>query len=144
MPSSSKPAVTERQVGRVRDSSEQSTPAGLVIAGWLVPGAAHALAGQYGKAAILFITLSAMFVIGVASGGRLFPFVPSDPLLFLAACAEWLLGLPRVVAALAGYGVGDVVAATYEYGNTFLIVAGLLNALALLDAVDVASGRKTR
>jgi hypothetical protein len=31
---------------------------------------------------------------------------------------------------------------TYEYGNAFLIVAGLLNMLVLLDAFDVAEGRK--
>jgi hypothetical protein len=81
-------------------------------------------------------------VYGIASGGRLFPFVPSDPLLFLAALAEWALGLPRIVAALGGLGGGDVVAVSYEYGNTFLIVAGLLNLLVLLDAFDIAAGRK--
>ena len=31
---------------------------------------------------------------------------------------------------------------TYEYGNTFLLVAGLLNYLAMLDAFDIAAGRK--
>jgi hypothetical protein len=114
----------------------------LVAAGWLVPGAAHAMAGRLGKAMVLFAVLSAMFVYGIASGGRLFPFVPSDPLLFLAALAEWALGLPRIVAALGGLGGGDVVAVSYEYGNTFLIVAGLLNLLVLLDAFDIAAGRK--
>jgi len=31
---------------------------------------------------------------------------------------------------------------TYEYGNTFLIVAGLLNFLVMLDAYDIGAGRK--
>jgi len=31
---------------------------------------------------------------------------------------------------------------TYEYGNTFLLVAGLLNYLVMLDAFDIAAGRK--
>jgi hypothetical protein len=31
---------------------------------------------------------------------------------------------------------------TWEYGNCFLIVAGLLNALVVLDAFDIAMGRK--
>jgi hypothetical protein len=35
-----------------------------------------------------------------------------------------------------------VVAITYEYGNAFVIVAGLLNMLVVLDAWDVAEGRK--
>jgi hypothetical protein len=60
----------------------------------------------------------------------------------LGAAAQWVLLLPRVLAALAGLGAGDVVAVTYEYGNTFLIVAGLLNALITLDVYDVATGRK--
>jgi hypothetical protein len=33
--------------------------------------------------------------------------------------------------------------ATFEYGNTFLLVAGLLNYLAMLDAFDLAAGRKS-
>jgi hypothetical protein len=114
----------------------------ITVAGWLVPGAAHALVAEFRKAAIFFVVLAVMFAFGIGAGGRLFPFVPSDPLLFLAALAEWALGLPRLIAAVAGYGRGEVVAAGYEYGNTFLIVAGLLNALVVLDATDVATGRK--
>ncbi len=45
---------------------------------------------------------------------------------------------------MAGAGRGDVIAVTYEYGNTFLIVAGLLNMLVALDAVDMARGVKPR
>jgi hypothetical protein len=46
------------------------------------------------------------------------------------------------VAKLLGHGSGRVVAITYEYGNTFAIVAGLLNMLVVLDAYDIAEGRK--
>ena len=41
-----------------------------------------------------------------------------------------------------GLGKGVVTAASYDYGNTFLIVAGLLNMLVVLDAYDIALGRK--
>jgi hypothetical protein len=85
-----------------------------------------------------------MFVMGLAFGGRLFGFQLADPLVFLAALSEWAVFLPRMAAALAGQGRGDVVAATYEYGNAFLIASGLLNMLVMLDAVDLASGRKPR
>ena len=40
----------------------------------------------------------------------------------------------------SGPGQGVVTAASYEYGNTFLIVSGLLNMLVALDAYDVALG----
>ena len=59
-----------------------------------------------------------------------------------ASVAEWAILGPRLVAEMAGAGQGRVVAATYEYGNTFLIVAGLLNILVVLDAVDRARGRR--
>ena len=82
-----------------------------------------------------------MFALGVAFDGRIFPLQISDPLVFLAAVAQWVLGLPRLAAGLAGWGHGDVTAVTYEYGNTFLITGGLLNALVVLDAYDRAGAR---
>jgi hypothetical protein len=60
----------------------------------------------------------------------------------LAAVADVGVGLPWLAARLAGAGTGTVTAVTYEYGNCFLIVAGLLNFLVILDAFDVARGRK--
>ena len=116
----------------------------LTILGWLVPGAAHLLLGQARKAIVFFTVLMAMFLIGGWLGGRLFPLQFAEPLVFLMALAEWGVGLPRLLAALAGYGEGVVVAPTYEYGNTFFIAAGLLNTLIVLDAHDLATGRKPR
>jgi hypothetical protein len=112
------------------------------VMAWLVPGAGHLLQGQLRKAAVFFVVLTAMFCIGLSFGGRLFPFQWAEPLVFLAAAAEWALLVPRVVAALGDFGRGSVVTVTYEYGNTFLIVGGLLNALVVLDACDFARGRK--
>ena len=129
---------------RPREAEQPPRVIGLAIGAWLVPGAGHFLQGRIQKAAVFFSTLIVMFVVGIASGGRLFPLQPSDPLVFLEAVAEWMLGLPRVIAGLGGFGAGDVTATSYEYGNTFLIVAGLLNALVVLDAIDFAKGRKQR
>jgi hypothetical protein len=116
------------------------SPSLALAAGWLVPGAGHFLVGQVQKGAIFLAVLLAMFVIGLGLGGRLFPF-PSplaDPLVFLAAAAEWALGAPRLLAAIAGAGKGTVTQVTYEAGNTFLITAGLLNVLVAFNASDVA------
>lgn len=113
---------------------------------WLVPGAGHLLQGQAGKALVFGTALLPMYVLGLWLGGRLFPVLPaggSEPLVLLAGLAQWMMGAARLVAGLADAGRGDVVAAAYEYGNTFLIVAGLLNALVILDASDLARGRKS-
>lgn len=114
----------------------------MVLLGWLIPGAAHLVLGQGRKGLVLLTALLAMFTIGLGCHGQLFPFQGNEPLVFLAALAEWGVALPRVAASMLGYGTGQVTASTYEYGNTFLIAAGLLNALVVLDATDIASGRK--
>ena len=135
MPSPSKPSGS---------ATDARSPVLTCAVAWLVPGAGHFLAGDGRKAVILFIVLTSMYAIGLSLGGRLFPFQWSEPLVFLSALAEWALGLPRLAALVGNFGQGDVVGATYEYGNTFLIVGGLLNALVVLDAYDVATGRKAR
>jgi hypothetical protein len=127
----------------VRHTSVLS-PGTAAIVAWLLPGAAHAVLGQARKGAVFFVVLLAMFLIGLGFGGRLFPFQLSDPLVFLAAASEWAIGLPRLAAAFAGAGDGNVVSASYEYGNTFLITSGLLNTLIALDARDLAVGRQSR
>jgi hypothetical protein len=72
----------------------------------------------------------------------LFPFDLSEPLVCLAALADLGIGAPYFIASAMGYGAGEVRAVTYEYANAFLIVAGLLNLLVVIDAYDVALGRK--
>ena len=52
------------------------------------------------------------------------------------------IGVPYFIATALGLGGGRVLAVTYEYGNAFLIVAGLLNVLVVIDAHDIALGRK--
>jgi hypothetical protein len=116
----------------------------LAAVAWLVPGGGHFMLGRNRKAVTFFVVLTFMYLFGLAAGGRLFPMQVSEPLVFLAALAEWAVGLPRAAAAVGGFGQGDVVAVSYEYGNTFVIVAGLLNALVVLDTYDLAVGRKAR
>ena len=72
----------------------------------------------------------------------MFPFDFSEPLVGLAAFADLGIGLPYFVAAALELGAGQVRAVTYEYGNAFFIVAGLLNLLVVIDAYDIALGRK--
>jgi hypothetical protein len=109
---------------------------------WLVPGAGHLWLGRTQKGIIFLIALSLMFATGLWLDGRLFPFQPSEPLVALAAFADIGIGIPYFIAKALRLGGGNVVAASYEYGNTFIIVAGLLNMLVVLDTFDIAQGRK--
>jgi len=114
----------------------------MCLAAWAIPGAAHFWLGRRQKAAVFLVLIPLMFAIGLAARGRLFPFDFSDPLIALEAIAELGAGVPFILASAAGQGVGQVTAPTYEYGNAFLVVAGLLNMLVIIDAYDVAVGRK--
>ena len=114
----------------------------ICAAAWLVPGAGHLWQGRVQKGLTFLITLPLMFVTGLWLEGRIFPFQPLEPLVALAALADLGIGLPYFLAKALDAGAGRVVAATYEYGNAFIIVAGLLNMLVVLDAFDIAQGRK--
>jgi hypothetical protein len=94
------------------------------------------------KGVVFLVALPLMFACGLWLEGRLFPFDVSQPLVVLAAVADLGVGIPYFIARALGAGDGRVIAQTFEYGNAFLIVAGLLNMLVVLDAFDIAQGRK--
>jgi hypothetical protein len=124
------------------DRSTAANPALVCTAAWFVPGAGHLLQGRRQKGLVFLVAIPLMFAIGLWLDGRLFPYEIAQPLVLLAAFANLGNGLPYLVASALGLGPGVVTAASYEYGNAFLIVSGLLNMLVVLDAYDIALGRK--
>jgi Family of unknown function (DUF6677) len=126
---------------QARSASSAAIPAS--VSGWLVPGLGHLMLGRNRRAFAFFGIVTGLFVVGLYLHGELFPLRTSEPLTFLAGLAEIGVGLPFFVAKLLGAGGGQVTALTYEYGYTFCIVAGLLNMLVVLDAYDIAVGRKS-
>ena len=127
---------------RARAAVEPGTLVLLCLAAWLVPGAGHIWMGRRQKGVVFLLALPAMFAIGLLLHGRVFPFEFSEPLVGLAAIANVLAGAAWVLTRVLDGGSGMVTAVTYEYGNCFLIVSGLLNFLVILDAYDIALGRK--
>ena len=114
----------------------------VCVIAWVFPGAGHLWLGRVQKGTVFFIVLPLMYLIGLWLEGQVFSFDLSQPLVALAALADFGIGLPYLLTRFFGAGEGRVVAVTYEYGNTFLVVAGLLNSLVVLDAYDIALGRK--
>jgi hypothetical protein len=127
---------------RVRPTAEPGTLVLLCLAAWAVPGVGHLWMGRRQKAVVFMLAIPAMFLLGLFLHGRIFPFDFSEPLVGLAAIADLGIGVPWLIAKLLEAGGGTVTAATYEYGNCYLIVAGLLNLLVILDAFDIGKGRK--
>ena len=98
--------------------SGRTTPAAnpylVCAAAWAVPGAGHLWLGRYQKGLTLLVVLPLMFAVGLGIRGRIFPFQFDDLLVGLAAIADLGIGLPYLVARLAGAGAGEGVAVTNE------------------------------
>ena len=126
------------------------------LAAWFAPGLGHVLLHKWGRAALMGGAVWLCFLVGLAMGGHLFYVTMEGATSFL----QWpaLIQLPPMVADLGSgilymacwvldFGFRDdpqqAARATYEYGTTFLLIAGLLNYLVMLDAFDIAAGRKS-
>jgi hypothetical protein len=111
---------------------------------WVLPGAGHLYLGRRGKGLLFMGAIGALFVLGVAMKSRLQLYLGlEDPLALLFSIAQMAVGAPYFAARGLGFEAGQVTSVTYEYGNTFTAVAGLLNILVILDAHDTAVGRKS-
>jgi hypothetical protein len=125
-----------------------------LIAAWLVPGAGHLALGRYGRALLFFVTITGAFVIGLRLNGHLYWPTVADPgstfhydlISVLWFFAEIGSGLCYIVSYALGLGMTPISQAaaspTFEYGNTFMFLAGLLNYLVIHDAFDIGAGRK--
>lgn len=138
-------------VAKQLDRSEAATAGKawwIGVAAWAVPGLGHLLQGRWLRGILLGAAVWVMFFTGLALGGHLFRVSGNDQgfsiiLGVLPMIANIGSGLLYIVCWLTNSGFTEQAQRlTYEYGNTFLLVAGLLNYLAMLDAFDIAAGRK--
>ena len=114
----------------------------LVLA-WLFPGLGHFFLGRRKEALVYAAVVTATFVLGLSFQGRLYSIEPGQPLSILATFAVSGTGLLNLAARLLSDNPGGaVLAVTYEYGCAYLLTAGLMNLLLMLDAWDIASGKK--
>ncbi len=138
----------------------------VVFAAWLIPGGGHFLLGRRGRGAIILATVLAAFSLGLLMHGALF--VPGGngfetngrgaliATVQLPAQADVLSrlisyggffgdlasGLPYLISTMLGYGPPDQAGPSPDYGAKFLVGAGLLNILAIVDAYEIATRQK--
>lgn len=120
------------------------------VAAWFIPGSGHLLLKRWGRAALMGGVVWFCFIIGLAMGGHMFDLSADEGSSVLLQVPPMIANLGSgalyIISWLLGIGFHDDPAqaarATYEYGNTFLLIAGLLNYLTMLDAFDIAAGRR--
>ena len=112
-----------------------------LIAGWLVPGAGHFLLRKWGRGALLAASILGMFATGLAMQGKLYTSV-HDILDILCTAGDLGTGLLYLVSRMLGLGAEQVQTVTADWGARFIVVAGLLNVIAAVDAHNLRTGRK--
>jgi len=129
---------------------EPSPPMNLWLApvalGWFVPGGGHFLLGRRGRGALLAISITAMFVLGLLMRGAMFKPQSGDILTILINWGGFVgdiaSGFLYLLTTWLGYAQQDLPGPVHDYGTKFLVTAGLLNILAMVDAYEIAGGKK--
>ena len=119
-----------------------SLPLMCLIAGWLVPGAGHFLLRKPIRGALLFLSIVTMFAVGIGLQGKIYAPNTGDLLDILGFVGQLGSGLLYLLAKMFDWGQASVTIALGDYGTKFIVVAGLLNVVAAIDAHSLACGRK--
>ena len=126
-----------------RSSLEPSLPVVPVLAAWLIPGGGHLWQRHWGRGGLLLFSVGSMFALGLAMRGRFFELMPTNIVETLGFLGDLGTGLLFLGARFFGYEQDVMASPMVDYGTKFLLVAGLLNILCILDAYDIATGKKS-
>jgi hypothetical protein len=119
---------------------------GPVLLGWIVPGGGHFLLRRRGRGLLLLVAITVMFLFGLAMRGTMFKPESGDLLTTLinygGFVGDLASGSLYMLAGMLGYDQPDMPGDVHDYGTKFLVTAGLLNILAMVDAFEIAAKRK--
>ena len=117
-----------------------------VALGWLIPGGGHFLLKRRGRGGLLMFSVVSLFLLGIMTRGVLFEPKTGDLLTTIIYCGGYFgdlaSGILYLLTVWLGYAQSDVPGLIHDYGTKFLVTAGLLNILAMVDAYEIASGAK--
>src|SRR6478672_13055623 len=137
-------------MAKEKEQRPPSTPvtawAPAVALGWLIPGGGHFLLKRTGRGLLLLVSVTSMFLCGLMMRGAMFQPQSGDLLTILINTGGFIgdmcAGILYLLSVWLGYNQPDVAGAVHDYGTKFLVTAGLLNVLAMVDAFEIAAGRK--
>lgn len=113
-----------------------------VLSAWLVPGLGHVYLKRPLRGIAFFVLVVVAIIVGSRLQGNLYQPVQGQPLTLLATAASMGMGFIYFLLRFALHYQGDIAGAGYEYGTAFLLTAGLMNLLLVLDAWDIVRGKK--
>jgi hypothetical protein len=118
----------------------------VVALAWIIPGGGHFLLKRPGRGALLALSVAAMFLLGLMMRGALFQPQTGDILTTVIYVGGFfgnvMSGIFYFLAVWLGYNQPDIAGHVHDYGTKFLVAAGLLNILAMVDAFEIATGKK--
>jgi hypothetical protein len=118
-----------------------------VLAGWVVPGAGYLLLRRPGRGILVFVSVLVMFFLGLMMRGPLFQPQGGDLLTTIiyygGFISHLMSGAPYFLTVALGYNQPDVAGHVHDYGSKFLVAAGLLNILAMVDTYEIGKGKKS-
>src|SRR5579871_3518176 len=131
-------------------TTEKTTPAESLslmsvlapAVGWLIPGAGHMIQKRWIRGLLLFRSIVTLFLLGLGMQGRIYKANGGDILDILGFIGDVGAGGLYILTLANEWGQGAIQFATADYGTKFMIVAGLLNFIAVADAYHIAIGKK--
>jgi len=112
------------------------------LAGWFLPGLGHFLQRRWIRGLLLMAAIFTMFFAGLAMQGKVYSFNTGDLLDILGFIGDIGVGALYFLARMMDWGIGNIHRAVADYGTKYIVVAGLLNIIAAVDAHHIAIGKK--
>ena len=138
--------MTENSAAAAAPAASIGKWAPAVLLAWLVPGGGHFLLKRPARGAILGASVAIVFLLGLMMRGTLFQPEGGDLLTTViyygGFIGDLLAGILYFLTVWLGYSQPDLPGHVHDYGTKFLVAAGLLNLLAIMDAYEIATGRK--
>jgi len=113
------------------------------LVGWIVPGAGHLIQKKWTRGLLLMASIAAMFFFGLMMEGHVYTPNTGDVLEMLGFVGDLGSGGLYLLSRIMDWGEGAINIAAADYGTKFIIVAGLLNIIAAVDAHHIAIGKKS-
>jgi hypothetical protein len=110
--------------------------------GWLIPGAGHLIQKRWIRGLLLMGSVAGMFAFGLAMQGKVYQPNTGDLLDILGFIGDLGSGAFYFMARIFDWGGTSITSAVADYGTKFIVVAGLLNIMAAVDAYHIAIGKK--